>query len=87
MNKDDRCWAKEEDGDLGCQVRGIRVDKQVPQPFLQQLVETTYSSAQNPRMPKLPPLRHCSSIKTEPKDTDSKIFALEEMKDKLSDRC
>lgn len=36
MHKDDRGWTeKERGGGLCCQVRGIHVNKQVPQPFLQ----------------------------------------------------
>lgn len=59
--------------------------EQEPQLFLQQLVEIPYSSAQTSRMSKLPLLKHCSkaSIKTESKDTESKILALVEMKDKF----
>lgn len=61
------------------------MNKQATQPFLKQLVETPYSSAQNPKMPKLSLLKHCSkaSIKTESKDTESKILALVEMKGKF----
>lgn len=85
MNKDDTSWSEEELGDLGCQDRGIHVNKQVPQPFLQQLAETLYSSAQNSRMPKIPLLGHCSSIETESKDTESQILALVEIRDNLLD--